>query len=1071
MNLIKRITLLYQEGSSDKVYEVDLCQMIQDLYVVNFRYGRRGKSLKEGVKTTQAVPLAQAQKVFDQLVASKVQKGYREVTAGNSDRETPLQAAPTITPQTGNLTKNPHHQAILNRLAGEGNQKWPLERAIWRAGELKIKEATPFLIKLIGTDTPLRDYCIIWALGWCGDENTISCLKLFDNPSNPDFVRRITWEAEFKLSNEPTRAEMGSQKILELPNELRNLAINGTAEIFATGLQTYLQGEDFRIFAVLDTIYQIDNDKVRPALLNILRTAPLEPNYFKYIRHIFKAAEYRHDGEVFAIIAYRFELEKAIFYDNQWGVYHPKLGYLRNHVQYNNKTRRYEMSQQSQVKEEIERPNARLAYSKKTREYLKQRVWRTLKQLGEDGNIEYVDMAVEILLHYTDSNGTPVKQSSFNRYDRVDGQYRPRTWQITWDSFAHYKTFNHILYENSPRYIFKPNTQAWRCRESYKPGDPEPNVREEAFPQLWQEKPEALLRLLLESNCSPVHQFAVKVLRVCPNFLGQIELNIAIELVNKPYEVTAELGFELVCDRYNPDQPNIELLLALATCLFPPARTQAYQWMEAQRQVIIEDINAMPAAGFAIAILVTSIHSDTRTFARRLLSAAILNDNTAKLIVGRIIAAILAFTPEQAEMARDISETLLICFAPQLRTLAIEVVLDLLLYPMVEIQELGGRILLNHQTPAAELPLVLIESLIGSPHESLRVIGIRIFSQLPDRKLLDEYELLLGIATHQLADMRQSIRPAIQRLGMAHPEFATQFAAELINMLMKKEKQEGIHKDIVHLLRNELPSWMSNIPQETAMGLLNAKYPAAQELGGAVLRENSLRFWDNFTTADIIKLANNEIFSIREAALAMFSHSLNRIRSHDSEMLAAVRLLESKWDDSREFAHRIFTTEFTDENWTPAVMVSICDSIRDDVRQFGRDLVTRYFQESYGQDYLLKFSEHPSADMQLFATNYLESYAGNNSERLRELMPYFVTVLCQVNRGRVAKKRVFSFLAEEAQKSEEAARVVGEILTRQSVTMAIGDKATALEMMLRISQRYPGIELPILVKEVVEVRR
>ena len=1065
MNPIKRITLLYQEGSSDKVYEVDLCQTIQDLYVVNFRYGRRGKSLKEGVKTSQAVPLTQAQKVFDQLVASKVQKGYREVTAGNSN----LQVDPSITPQplqTTNLSENPHHQAILNRLAGEGNQKWPLERAIWRAGELKIKEATPFLIKLIGTDTPLRDYCIIWALGWCGDENTISFLKLFDNPSNPDFVRRITWEAEFKLSNEPTREEMRSQKIVQLPSKLQDLAVNGTAETFETGLQTYLESNDFHLFAVLDTIYQIDNDKVRPPLLNILRSAPLEPNYFKYIRHIFKAAEYRQDGEVFGIIAYRFELEKAMFSDKQWSVYHPKIGYLRNPMQYNHKTRRREMYQQSQVKEEIERPNARLAYSKKTREYLKQRVWRTLKQLGEDGNIEYVDMAVEILLNYTDSNAVPVKQSSFNRYDRVRGQYQRRTWQITWDSFAHYRTFNHILYENSPRYILKPNTKAWRCREGYKPGNGEPNVREEAFGKLWEQKPEALLRLLLESNCSPVHQFAVKALRVCREFLAGIELNIVIRLVNKPYEVTAELGFELVCDRYNPNQPNIELLLALATCLFAPARSQAYQWIEAeaQRRVFIEDSNA-------IAVLVTSQHSDTRTFARRLLSAAMVNDNTAKLIIGRIIAAILAFTPEQAEMAREISETILICFAPQLRTLAIEVVLDLLLYPMVEIQELGGRILLNHQTPASELPLVLIESLIVSPHESLRVIGIRISSQLPDQKLLDEYDLLLGIATHQLADMRQSIRPAIQRLGMAHPEFATQFAAELINILMKKEKHDGIHKDIVHLLRNELPSWMLNIPQETVMRLLNAKYPAAQELAGIVLKENSLRFWENFTTADIVKLANHEIFSIREAGMEMFCQSLNRIRSHDSEMLSAVRLLESKWDDSREFVHRIFTTEFTDENWTPAVMVSICDSIRDDVRQFGRDLVMRYFQESYGEDYLLKFSEHPSADIQLFATNYLESYAANNPERLRELMQYFVTVLCQVNRGRVAKQRVFGFLEAEAQKSEVAARVVAEILTRQSVTMAIGDKAMAIQMMLKISQLYPGIELPILVKEVVEVRR
>lgn len=50
MKLIQRTTLIYQEGNSDKVYEVDLCQTGEDLYVVNFRYGRRGTNLKEGVK-------------------------------------------------------------------------------------------------------------------------------------------------------------------------------------------------------------------------------------------------------------------------------------------------------------------------------------------------------------------------------------------------------------------------------------------------------------------------------------------------------------------------------------------------------------------------------------------------------------------------------------------------------------------------------------------------------------------------------------------------------------------------------------------------------------------------------------------------------------------------------------------------------------------------------------------------------------------------------------------------------------------------------------------------------------
>jgi hypothetical protein len=94
------------------------------------------------------------------------------------------------------------------------------------------------------------------------------------------------------------------------------------------------------------------------------------------------------------------------------------------------------------------------------------------------------------------------------------------------------------------------------------------------------------------------------------------------------------------------------------------------------------------------------------------------------------------------------------------------VVLDLLQHPMPEIQELGARILLNHQTPAADLPPELIELLIASPYESVRGIGVRIFGQLPDERLLQQYELLLAMATHELADMREAIRPVLRRLGV-----------------------------------------------------------------------------------------------------------------------------------------------------------------------------------------------------------------------------------------------------------------------------------------------------------------
>src|SRR6185503_15663422 len=84
MILVKQTLLVFREGSSDKVYEVDLCDVGQDRYVVNFRYGRRGTILKEGTKTSKAVTLAEAERAFKALVASKLKKGYRAAGAADA---------------------------------------------------------------------------------------------------------------------------------------------------------------------------------------------------------------------------------------------------------------------------------------------------------------------------------------------------------------------------------------------------------------------------------------------------------------------------------------------------------------------------------------------------------------------------------------------------------------------------------------------------------------------------------------------------------------------------------------------------------------------------------------------------------------------------------------------------------------------------------------------------------------------------------------------------------------------------------------------------------------------------
>jgi predicted DNA-binding WGR domain protein len=1075
MELIKRTTLHYQAGTSDKLYEIDLCRLSDDRYLVNFRYGRRGKTLKDGTKTKQAMPLAEADRLYSKLISSKLAEGYQRVTD--------LSGSTSATPQ---IPENPQHQAVLDRLVNRNALNWPLERAIWRAGELQIRSATPFLLELLGTGTPLRDYCIAWALGWCGDASTVAHLQdLYEDKTQTEFVRRIAWDAAYKLADAQTQTQMRSDKMTELPADLQTAVRNGDPDAFAATFTTYLQtpiypeieqfqawlknlswwdwshrseevksqildtiatfpesvrsqllsqisqlfsprnpydryyntlyepGQEFlhaaesRHFGVLTTLYQIDTPAIRPALLQHLRTTPLNHPAFQSFRHLFKLAEYRRDWEVYSICAYRFDTSSPKKYAN--------------------------------------------AYNQPTRNYMRRRVWRLLSEWGTANDRAYIDCATAILLQFADADSGSASVTV--RYRWMSNPWRRLEYRHDWDVFASCFTFSHILYQHSPRYELLPNGKAWRCRDGYKPGDPPPSDREEAFPALWEQHPEALLQLVTESRCHRVHQFAAKALHDCPQFCAAIPLETLLHLLHQPYEETVELGFEWARSHYNPDRPDLELIQALVSCPSAIARTQAREWIAANPPAFLDDTHLL-------ATLVTSVYADNRTFALRFLQVPILAAETAHVLIGRIIAQLLVLEVEQAEIAIDIGIALLSVFASQLRAIGLSVIRDLLDRPLPEVQSIGVRLLLNHNTPAAELPPDLIESLIDSPYEAVRSLGIQLFDRLPDDRLLLAYDLLLAMATAKLPDLRSAVRPILARLATNHPEFASQLAAEAIELLFVAEKYEGVHADLVELLRQDLPGWMSGIDRNMAMRLLRAKSPVTQELGGLTLAENYALWATQFTTPELVQLANSDILAVREAARTSIGHMFDLIRGDRQELLSAVRLLEAKWEDSRDFARHLFSA-FHPEEWTPDLLVCICDSTREEVRRFGRDLAIGHFQPEYGSEYLLKFSEHPSADMQEFVTNYLENYARDNCDRLRQLTPYFMTVLSQVNRARTAKDRVFAFLNTEAQKSMEAAQIVAEILTRQSLTVAIGDRSKMIQMMVKLKQKFPDVALPI----------
>ncbi|MGB3918596.1 MAG: hypothetical protein WBL07_14280, partial [Thiothrix litoralis] len=197
MNLIRRTTLRFQDGASDKVYEVDIVEVSEGNLLVNFRYGRSGKPLTEGSKTAAPVDAAKAKKVADSLLVSKMNKGYEVLIGYNPVTGETIgasTAAPTeAAPRKGKKAQS-RDQQILERLYkfAEGDQHldsaglidgYSLSRSVWKAGELRIPELIPALQALLNNlpskakDDPMCYYAIAWAAGRTRDSAALPILQ------------------------------------------------------------------------------------------------------------------------------------------------------------------------------------------------------------------------------------------------------------------------------------------------------------------------------------------------------------------------------------------------------------------------------------------------------------------------------------------------------------------------------------------------------------------------------------------------------------------------------------------------------------------------------------------------------------------------------------------------------------------------------------------------------------------------------------------------------------------------------------------------------------------------------
>ncbi|MEO1054119.1 MAG: WGR domain-containing protein [Bacteroidota bacterium] len=1034
MKLVEQAILHFQQGNSDKVYEAEICEVGKNEFVVNFRYGRRGTKLQEGTKTVFPVPYQEAKKVFDKLVSSKTSKGYQSAGAAPA-------ASPTLPTQSSdNREELDEHILKYLQQAASGSYpstRWKLSRVIWRAGELRLKEAEKSLQSLSFNSDELFNYSLIWALGRCGSSGAVGQIRALTSGTRSPQLNRIAKEAIYKIGDESDRASIEREAVEVLPSSIKEAIEKQDMASLSQRLNEILFELGASNTDFLPNLYVLagGSSLVHTALMEVLQRIPLKPNFFKQLRYIFKASEFRDDTLVYGLLAARFEREEAFYNTPEWGTVWMDGDYLN-------------------PSEESKKPDSKLAYSSKTRAYLRSRVARSLKKMGHSADQQYTAYARDVLLVFTDEDDKGPSRFTQWHYDWESRQSSNTTTHFP--SFSEYPVLFHLLYGNSARFEFRNKARKWQYKLGHQPGQPEPAEREEAFPALWDASPEALVDLLKGSACRIVQAFAAKAFKANPHRTVHTDIDLIVKLLGKPYETANSLGLELAQAYYDPEKPDISLIEALLNSSHEPANQLAIEWIEAQKTVFLanEDL---------LVVLVLCPNTIVAEWAKTNLTPINWEPGIADKVLAKVLDRLAGqeFQDDQDSYLSKLSDTLLIVFAEQVRTVPLAAVQRLLDHSRPLVQAMGAKILVRHEAPTAEMPDALLTMLMTSDHPEVRAAGVALFGKLPEDKLMAKREMVINFCISKYQEIRRESRTIVRKLIAAHGEFGQELVELLLPIMWRKEPHEGLHDDLLPLMSEELLPYLSNTPAQAVWKLVECDYLPGNELGCILLKQSHLL--DNEPMGRTVSLGNHELLALRQLCWDYFSGNIPRVK-YEAEQ--ALKLFDAKWDDSRDFAFDFFSEHFGEADWTPELLISICDSTNESVQDMGKKLLTQFFKEEHGVQYMLKLSQHPNTSLQLFVSNYLERFAKGQADRIFQLEYYFTAVLSQVNKGRVAKERAYDFLGKEAAASEEVAKWLLTLLTRVSLTVAIRDKAYCITLMHSIQRQYPHLESPLTIKEI-----
>lgn len=667
------------------------------------------------------------------------------------------------------------------------------------------------------------------------------------------------------------------------------------------------------------------------------------------------------------------------------------------------------------------------SYSSKTRQYFRRRAMTLLKQLGNHQAEQFVELARALLLQI------PPMQAQFesqcitrSRYQESGrGNWRQVTHKTHYPEYGHHLSLSFLLRATSRKCVYHAGKSAWIDKS------PEhlESIRTEAFPEIWNQHPDLLFDLLKASEHSLVLDFAFKALQAQTQFCANLPVSDWAVLLSKSELAIAQFALRHVQGSLG----DRAVLLAAAHSPFFEIRQAVFGSLTALKLIEHPQV---------LAVLFVSTYDDLNQKVRGIWQFV----HQQKAAVLTHILDYL-FAQADAELIQSFKEQALAEFSQEI---SVDHVMRLLQSDRLDLQLLAIDLIHVSQLDYQSLAPCL--SLIQSAQDSRVQAGaLAILGKLPQTELLLHLEsLTLALLSHDAA-LRQQACLILHKLPVA--EFQAQVFQEIVPHLFLKEPVEGFTQDLLSVIAQFEPM-AATLDKELLWRLLMARSKLAQGAGALLIQ------WRNpkeFSIKQIARLTRHAVLSARQWALASLAQDPERVWQ---ELSDAIQALDNPWQDTRRAGIHWFESEFADREWPLPVAIALCDQVYDDVQAFGHKVLSPWLEQT-PLECLSKLSQHPDLPSQHFVARYLEQHVAGQIETILSLKPYFVTVLSRVNQGRSIKDLLIPFLCQQALEHPELAPMVTEILSEQSLSRIVNDKARYIQGLYHLQLKHPELKSPL----------